>query len=180
MLSPSFCFPLFLTTCYTAKSFCTWNHRHPSSFLSSADLAASLLWVCRNVFPYRKKSCKPICIAKDFITSEAFQNAELFLPPLRPENLHLGRAGCSSHPRCWDWQVQLFRMLPARWTVKTFEAIFYFHSSVASHLYCGVRLCSYSWGFKLLFNKSISSLLGYLIKYHECLKINAVKKQRSS
>lgn len=47
------------------------------------------------------------------------------------------------------------RELPARSTIKIFRAISYFHSSLATHLYCGVWLCSYSLGFKLLLIRAL-------------------------
>lgn len=40
----------------------------------------AVLWLFRNAFPSQKKSCKPKCLGKGFISSKVPQNTEHFLP----------------------------------------------------------------------------------------------------
>lgn len=106
-------------------------------------------------------SYKPICIGKDFITSEALQNTELFvlywdqrtrIQGGQGAHLALGAvAGMFDYPG----NEPAKHRLPATYIIKIFGDISCFHASIALHLYCGVKLCSYSQGYKLVLIRAL-------------------------
>lgn len=143
-------FPSFLSDSKEPLQLEPQTPQHPfiPSKSWSVDAVVKLL---RNVFPSQKKSCKPKCWAKGFISSKTPQNTE-------PSPPHWDHRGCIwvRHPGL-DAVTGRFNY-PAHEAVACFQLdhntdpwsyfLFPLKSSNTSVLWGSIS--SYSWGFKLL------------------------------
>lgn len=96
----SSCSPLFLATCYTAKSFCPWNCRSPRIFHSQQILEHLCLYctLAEMIFPRERRAVNHCALAPKF-----------FLQPPDATEPAFGSSRVPSWSSCCDSQVWLPR-----------------------------------------------------------------------